>query len=433
MSAGHTLPPMKNCLIFVFVFSVVPMFAQNIDYDQFFTDACLRIDYEMMGRRDTEFVVLKDLMEQGQWAGSKSISGQPAQLGNYRFSLIDSLSGTPIYSNGFSGLFNEWQQSPEALTKTASFYHVNLAPMPRRTVLFRLERTNYDKPGHSTIAEFYINPKSKFIRRESAKPLKYTVVQGGNDVNSRIDIAFLAEGYTADQMDKFRADVSRFWNYMSGVEPYSSNKDRFNVYAVESPSVESGTDIPNQGIFRNTAMNFTFSTFDVDRYLTTFDMKSVHDIAAAVPYEHIIILVNTSEYGGGGFYNFYCAGTADHSLSLRVMVHEFGHSFAGLADEYFYADEADEEMYSLQREPWEPNLTTLIDFDSKWKLMLDAHTPVPTPRTKDYDGKVGVFEGGGYQTKGIYSPFQDCIMRSNTPKTFCPVCHKAILRAILGE
>ncbi len=433
MSVGHTLPPMKNCLIFVFVFSVVPMFAQNIDYDQFFTDACLRIDYEMVGRRDTEFVVLKDLMEQGQWAGSKSISGQSAKLGNYRFSLIDSLSGTLIYSNGFSGLFNEWQQSPEALTTTASFYHVSLVPMPRRTVLFRLERTNYDKPGNSLISEFYINPKSKFIRRESANLLNYTVVQGGDDVSAKIDIAFLAEGYTDDQMDKFRADVSRFWNYMSGVEPYSSHKDRFNVYAVESPSAEGGTDIPNRGIFRNTAMNFTFSTFDIDRYLTTFDMKAVHDIAAVVPYEHIIILVNTSEYGGGGFYNFYCAGTADHNLSLRVMVHEFGHSFAGLADEYFYADEANEQMYSLLREPWEPNITTLVDFGSKWKSMVDAQTPVPTPRTETYLDKVGVFEGGGYQSKGIYSPVQDCIMRSNTPKSFCPVCHKAIIRAILGQ
>lgn len=405
-------------------------FAQNIDYEQFFTDACLRIDYEMVGRRDTEFVVLKGLMEQGQWAGTKTISGQPAQLGNYRFSLIDSLSGRLIYSNGFSGLFNEWQQSPAALTTTASFYHVNLTPMPRRTVLFRLERTNYSTPGHSTVAEFYINPKSKFIRRESVKPLKYTVVQGGDDVNGKIDIAFLAEGYTAEQMDKFRADVSRFWKYMSGVEPYSSHKDRFNVYAVESPSAESGTDIPNQGIFRNTAMNFTFSTFDVDRYLTSFDLKSIHDIAAVVPYDHIIIIVNTAEYGGGGFYNFYSSCVADHDLSLRVLVHEFGHAFAGLADEYFYADEANEEMYSLKREPWEPNLTTLVDFDSKWKPMLDAQTPVPTPRTKDYLGKIGVFEGGGYQTKGIYSPFQDCIMRSNTPKTFCPVCRKAILKAM---
>ena len=404
------------------------VFAQNIDYDQFFTDACLRIDYEMVGRRDTEFVVLKDLMEQGQWAGSKAISGQPAQLGNYRFSLIDSLSGTLIYSNGFSGLFNEWQQSPAALTTTASFYHVNLAPMPRRTVLFRLERTNYDKPGHSTVAEFYINPKSKFIRRESAKPMKYTVVQGGDDVNSKIDIAFLAEGYTADQMEKFRADVKRFWKYMSGVEPYKSHQDRFNVYAVESPSVESGTDIPNQGIFRNTAMNFAFSTFDVDRYLTSFDLKSIHDIAAVVPYDHIIILVNTAEYGGGGFYNFYSACVADHKLSLRVLVHEFGHAFAGLADEYFYADEANESMYSLKREPWEPNITTLNNFNEKW--LVDPQTPIPTPRTKEYADKVGVFEGGGYQSEGIYSPFQDCIMRSNTPKTFCPVCRRAILKAM---
>ncbi len=402
--------------------------AQNIDYDQFFTDACLRIDYEMVGRRDTEFVVLKDLMEQGQWAGSKAISGQPAQLGNYRFSLIDSLSGRLIYSNGFSGLFNEWQQSPAALTTTASFYHVNLTPMPRRTMLFRLERTNYDKPGHSTVAEFYINPKSKFIRRESAKPLKYTVVQGGDDVNDRIDIAFLAEGYTSDQMEKFRADVKRFWKYMSGVEPYKSHKERFNVYAVESPSAESGTDIPNQGIFRNTAMNFTFSTFDVDRYLTSFDLKSIHDIAAVVPYDHIIIIVNTAEYGGGGFYNFYSACVADHKLSLRVLVHEFGHAFAGLADEYFYADEANEEMYSLKREPWEPNITTLNDFNEKW--LVDPPTPIPTPRTKEYADKVGVFEGGGYQSEGIYSPFQDCIMRSNTPKTFCPVCRRAILKAM---
>ena len=402
--------------------------AQNIDYNQFFTDACLRIDYEMVGRRDTEFVVLKDLMEQGQWAGSKAISGQPAQLGNYRFSLIDSLSGRLIYSNGFSGLFNEWQQSPAALTTTASFYHVNLAPMPRRTVLFRLERTNYDKPGHSTVAEFYINPKSKFIRRESAKSLKYTVVQGGDEVNGRIDIAFLAEGYTADQMEKFRADVKQFWKYMSGVEPYKSHKERFNVYAVESPSVESGTDIPNQGVFRNTAMNFTFSTFDVDRYLTSFDLKSIHDIAAVVPHDHIIIIVNTAEYGGGGFYNFYSSCVADHKLSQRVLVHEFGHAFAGLADEYFYADEANESMYSLKREPWEPNITTLNDFNEKW--LVDPQTPIPTPRTKEYADKVGVFEGGGYQSEGIYSPFQDCIMRSNTPKTFCPVCRRAILKAM---
>ena len=425
---------MKNLyLLVILAFSVNPIMAQIDDYQQFFTRECLRVDYELVGSRNNEMAVLKQLKCQGEWAGPQRISTEAALLGNYRYSVIDSATGKLLFSNGFSSLFNEWQQTPEATTTTASFYHVNLVPYPKQTVVFRLERANYDKPGHSLIAEFTINPNSKFIRHETPNPLKHTVIRGGDDVNGKIDIAFLAEGYTADEMDKFRADAVRFWEYMIGVEPYSSHKDRFNIYAVESPSVESGTDIPVKGIYRNTAMNFTFSTFDVDRYLTTFDMKAVHDIAAAVPYEHIIILVNTSEYGGGGFYNFYCAGTADHSLSLRVMVHEFGHSFAGLADEYFYADEANEQMYSLLREPWEPNITTLVDFASKWKSMVDAQTPVPTPRTEVYEGKVGVFEGGGYQSKGIYSPVQDCIMRSNTPKSFCPVCHKAILRAILGE
>lgn len=425
---------MKNFYLFVILlFSVEPILAQGDDYHQFFTDNCLRIDYELVGNRDSETAVLKGLQEQGAWAGQQRISAKEAELGNYRISVVDSATGKLLYSNGFSSLFNEWQQTPEAVTTTASFYHVSLVPYPKNTIKFRLERTNYDKSGNSLISEFYINPRNKFIRHETPNPLKHAVIQGGDDVNGKIDIAFLAEGYTADEMEKFRADAERFWEYMVGVEPYSSHKDRFNVYAVESPSVESGTDIPVKGVYRNTAMNFTFSTFDIDRYLTTFDMKAVHDIAAVVPYEHIIILVNTSEYGGGGFYNFYCAGTADHNLSLRVMVHEFGHSFAGLADEYFYADEANEQMYSLLREPWEPNITTLVDFGSKWKSMVDAQTPVPTPRTETYLDKVGVFEGGGYQSKGIYSPIQDCIMRSNTPKSFCPVCHKAILRAILGE
>ncbi|MBO7495437.1 MAG: peptidase M64 [Salinivirgaceae bacterium] len=414
------------------LFSVASAFAQAADYEQFFTDKCLRIDYELVGRNDTEFVVLKDLLVQGQWAGKKAVSSQLAQLGNYRFSLTDSLTGRLLYSNGFSGLFNEWQQSPEAKHTTASFYHVNLAPFPKQTVLFRLERTNYSTPGYSTIAEFYINPKSKFIRRESTKRVKYTVIQGGGDNNDKIDIAFLAEGYTADQMEKFRADVKSFWKYMTGVEPYKSHVEMFNVYAVESPSEESGTDVPNKGVFRNTAMNFTFSTFNIDRYLTSFDLKSIHDIAATVPYEHIIIIINTDEYGGGGFYNFYSACVADHKLSKRVLVHEFGHAFAGLADEYYYADEANESMYSLEREPWEPNITTLNNFNEKW--LVDPQTPIPTPRTKEYADKVGVFQGGGYQSEGIYSPFQDCIMRSNTPKTFCPVCRRAIERAMgLGD
>lgn len=403
-------------------------FAQ--DFADFFEGKCLRVDYELVGNHDSELLVLKQMKEQGQWAGSNILSDSLMQYGNYRYSVIDSATNRTIYQRGFSSLFNEWQQTPEARLKTSSFYHVNLIPFPKHTVKFRLERANYSTPDFTVISEFYINPSDKFIRRENPKPVEFTVIQGGDSINSKIDLAFLAEGYTSDQMEKFRDDVRRFWNYMSSVEPYASNKNSFNIYAVESPSVESGTDIPNRGVYRNTAMNFTFSTFDVDRYLTTFDMESVHDIAANVPYDHIIILVNTDEYGGGGFYNFYASCTSDHKLSEKVLVHEFGHSFAGLGDEYNYSDDANEQMYSLEREPWEPNITSLVDFDSKWKSMIDPTTPIPTPRTAEFKDKIGVFEGGGYQSKGIYSPVQDCIMKSNGPKDFCPVCREAILRAI---
>lgn len=414
----------------VAVFLLMVHYSSAQKSDDYFTDKCLRVDYELVGNHDSEMLVLKQLKELNDWAGAKTVGDTATQLGNYRYSVIDSATNRVLYQRGFSSLFNEWQQTPEAKQTTKSFYHVNLIPFPRNTFKFRLERSNYSVAGFSLIGEFFINPNDKFICKENVSPLKYTVIQGGDNIANKIDIAFLAEGYTLDQMDKFRSDVSRFWNYLSNVEPYASNKNSFNIYAVESPSVESGTDIPNHGVYRNTAMNFTFSTFDVDRYLTTFDMESVHDIASAVPYDHIVILVNTDEYGGGGFYNFYASCTSDHNLSEKVLVHEFGHSFAGLADEYDYSDDANEEMYSLNREPWEPNITSLVDFDSKWKTMIDPTTPIPTPRTDEFKDKVGVFEGGGYQSKGIYSPVQDCIMKTNNPKEFCPVCRQAIERAI---
>lgn len=406
-------------------------YAQN-QFERYFTDDCLRVDYELVGDSKSVSFVLKEMKMQGVWAGNRNV-GDTCQMGCYRFSVIDSVSGKMLYQNGFSSLFDEWQQSPEARRCTQSFYHVSLMPFPRQTVKFRFEQMNRDRAGYSVMTEFYINPKNKFIRCESANIFKNSVIHGGGDVCNKVDVAFLAEGYTAAQMDKFRNDVKRVWQYMSGVEPFKTYSDMFNIYAVESPSAECGTDIPNKGLYRNTVLNTTYSTFDIDRYLTTFDTKAIHDVAACVPYDHVIILVNTDEYGGGGFYNFYSAGTIDNNLSLRVIVHEFGHGFAGLGDEYFYADEANENMYSLAREPWEPNLTTMVDFDSKWKSMLNQATPVPTPRTKKYESVVGVFEGGGYMAKGMYSPAQDCIMRSNNPSEFCPVCLKAIERAILSH
>jgi hypothetical protein len=177
-------------------------------------------------------------------------------------------------------------------------------------------------------------------------------------------------------------------------------------------------------------MNSSFYTFDMDRYMTSFDSKSIYNIAANVPYDAIVILVNSKMYGGGGFFNHYAEVTSDNPWSKVVMVHEFGHSFAGLADEYV-GDVSYSDTYNLKVEPWEPNITTNVDFDSKWKKMIPKGTPIPTPRTDEFKSSVGMFEGGGYLDKGIYSPFQDCRMKTNQAPAFCPICQQAIRRMIL--
>ena len=151
---------------------------------------------------------------------------------------------------------------------------------------------------------------------------------------------------------------------------------------------------------------------------------------SGVPYEHIVILANTENYGGGGIYNSYLMSAAHNEKTRPVVVHEFGHSFAGLADEYYYDDQY-ETQYPADTEPWEPNLTTLVDFDRKWKDMLPRGTKIPTkPSKKNLYTEVGVYEGGGYQSKGVYRPAQECRMKINEAPVFCPVCERAILRVI---
>ena len=206
--------------------------------------------------------------------------------------------------------------------------------------------------------------------------------------------------------------------------------DRFNFIAVAAPSEQSGVSIPHKGDWRQTVLGSSFDTFYSDRYLTTLHLKRLHDVLATVPYEHIIILANTDNYGGGGIYNSYLMSAAHNAKSRPVVVHEFGHSFAGLADEYYYDDQY-ETSYPADTEPWEPNLTTLVDFSAKWADMLQPGCPVPTPPSgKEMYTAVGVFEGGGYQSHGVYRPAQECRMKINEAPVFCPVCMRAIRRII---
>lgn len=231
-------------------------------------------------------------------------------------------------------------------------------------------------------------------------------------------------------MDLFYQDAEVATESLFSHDPFKSMKKRFNIVAVAAPSTDSGVSVPRLGEWKQTAFSSHFSTFYSDRYLTTRSVKSIHDALAGIPYEHIIILANTEEYGGGGIYNSYTLTTAHHPLFRPVVVHEFGHSFGGLADEYFYDNDIATDSYPLDMEPWEQNITTRIDFASKWEDMLAKDTPIPTPVSKQAQYPVGVYEGGGYSAKGVFRPADNCRMRTNEYPAFCPVCQRALQRLI---
>jgi len=342
--------------------------------------------------------------------------------------VYDKKSGALLYSRGFTTLFEEWRTTDQAKKEIQSWTNTIVIPFPKDTVSTVLVGRNKRTDGRDTLMTLDIDPASIFIDRGKLKALPVEDIQINGEPAGKVDLVFVAEGYTADDRDKFFADARRFSNTLFDTPPYGQVRKDFNIRAVFVESEEKGTDFAGKGIFVNTALNAGFYTFGLDRYLTTPDIKSIRDAIWNVPCDAIFVLVNSETYGGGGMYNYYAIGTADNERTSKVFVHEFGHSFAGLADEYFSSTVAYSDFYNLKAEPWEPNITTLVDFGSKWKSMLPASTPVPTPLEAPYADKLGVFEGGGYLAKGIYRPVDHCMMRDYGP--FCPVCTKAILQMV---
>jgi hypothetical protein len=282
-----------------------------------------------------------------------------------------------------------------------------------------------------------VDPTDILIRHKGDNPATrtpYRYLHQSGTPTECIDVAIVAEGYTADEAELFYADAQKACESLFSYEPFRSLQDRFNVVAVAAPSAQSGVSVPRLNDWRETAFSSHFSTFYSDRYLTTTHVRDLHDALSGIPYEHLIVLANTEEYGGGGIYNFYTLTAAHHPLFAPVVVHEFGHSFGGLTDEYYYDDDVVLASYPTDVEPWEPNITSLVDFDSKWADMVPKGVKVPTPVTDKYKKEktpsVGVFEGGGYYAKGIYRPAYDCRMRTNQCPVFCPVCERSLRRLI---
>jgi len=343
--------------------------------------------------------------------------------------VIDSATKTPIYSHNYCTLFEEWQITDEAKNISRSFYESVSIPFPKYTIIFELLSRNKENI-FVKIFEYTVNPKNKFIIKNDLEKYPVLKIHESGLSENKVDIVFIPDGYTLDKMADFEKDAHKFKQYLFNSSPYKENIDKFNISAVLVPSVEEGTDIPSENIWKYTTINTSFYTFDSERYLMTYDYLKVKDVAANTPYDQIVIIVNTKKYGGGGIYNYYSTFAADNEDTEFLFIHEFGHAFAGLGDEYFDSSTPYQSFYSSKYEPWQPNLTNLSDFNSKWKKMMDKNQPIPTPISEENKQKLGVYEGGGYVSKGIYRPFIDCTMKSIIVNGFCPVCQYTIGKMI---
>lgn len=400
-------------------------------FDERFEDRTLRLDY-VFGADSLRRYVLLDRMTTSQgWAGRRTNLDSLPYAGDGTITLVDIASGDTIYRHSFSSLFHEWLSTAEARSTPRAFHNSYLVPQPREKARITVCLTDQRRREMARMTHDYDPAEVLIERRDGIAPLPHRYLHRSPLAADRaIDVAILAEGYTAAETDSFYCHARRAVDAILSHEPFRRMADRFNFVAVASTGRDSGVSVPRTGDWRRTPFSSHFSTFHSDRYLTTDRIGEIHDALTGIPYEHIIILANTDEYGGGGIYNSYTLTTARHKNFRPVVVHEFGHSFGGLADEYFYEGDIMEDSYPADVEPWNPNITTLVDFSSKWKGLLRADTPVPTPVDHKEEFPVGVYEGGGYSSKGVYRPADECRMRNNTYPTFCGACQAALARLI---
>ena len=464
-------------IFFLLSIALVAVMAMAQQFDDFFDGRTLRLDYMFAGNHDAQQIYLEQMYVTPQWAGRKSRLADVPLKGNGQIQLKDHATGQLLFVHTFSTLFQEWLATEEATQVSKAFATSYNVPMPKQPVDVTVSLLNFHGKVVTSMTHT-VDPADILIRHIGDNGIPYHYIWKGKtlpvetqnlasqspdqsgkrnymptegpldgvpDITECIDLAIVAEGYTRAQMGKFYTDCQRVVDALFAHEPFTSMKNRFNVVAVAAESLTSGPSVPHLGRWSNTPAGTHYDTFYTDRYLMTQDIHRLYDVLSGVPFEHIIVLVNSDTYGGGGIYNQLTVATSDHPTFHQVLVHEFGHSYAGLGDEYFY-DDAYETMYPADTEPWEPNLTTLVDFQSKWADMLPKGTPIPTPPDPKVPNfrkitnekeqrlldaatqRVGVFEGGGYQSKGVYRPAQECRMKINEVAYFCPVCSRAITR-----
>ena len=445
-------------------------------FSMLFMPKTMRLDYFHTGDHGKEIVALDRVVSDGAWAGSTTKLLDDLNLGTYFFEVVDPATNGSLYSRGFASLYGEWEGTGESKTTARTFHESLRFPWPKAPVQVVLKKRGPD----GLFRELWttrIDPASPAANAADAPPRGkvWTVFENG-PTNEKVDLLILGEGYTEAELPKFHGDVKRLTDKLFATEPFRSRKKDFNVRAIDLPAAVSGVNRPHVGKFRRTAVSASYYVFESERYMLTEDNRALRDVLSAAPYEFIEILANEKQYGGGGIYNFQATASVDTAFAEYVFVHEFGHHFAGLADEYYMSPAVTTEFPENQPEPWEPNVTALRDPTKlKWRELVEAETPLPTPWDKDawetkaraflnrrvalikrgapeaefdalfkeqlasdtpmlggmsYSGKVGAFEGASYQGKGLYRPQTDCIMYTRDEVGFCKVCRKAIERVI---
>lgn len=385
-------------------------------FADYFEENTLRLDYVFAGNADRQSIYLDQLCRMPRWYGKHRRLSEVPLRGNGSLIVRQHDTGATIYRHSFSTLFQEWLSTAEAKRTQKSFENTFLIPFPKSVVDITVELRDYHDRVSASLTHT-VDPTDILIRQTgTTHATPYVTLQQAADTLNCIHIAFLAEGYTGLEMERYLADCQTALEALFQHEPFKSLRNRFNIIALLSPSLDSGVSEPSNHLWRETALGSHFDTFYSTRYLTTLRLKRMHDLLAGTPYEHIIILANTEHYGGGGIYNSYNLCYTRGSNFQPVIVHEFGHSFGGLADEYPYGD--DDPMYFPDTEPWEPNLTTQHDFRGKWENLMNAT-----------DG-AAMIEGGGYLTHGVWRAYPDCRMRTNEHPVFCPACQQALRKLI---
>ena len=387
---------------------VLTVQGQITNFDHWFTGGTLRVDYKREGSaRGDSVSVIRFSDRQAAWYGSRTQLTDPFDNGDYRVEMSDSKSGCVLYSRCYSNLFREYKDTPEGRTVDKVFEETLLLPMPRQQVTVTLQRRDADM-HFVTQKEFTFIPGPMMEGRFRPGDAERCGEEIHGDPSVKFDIAVVLQGFEGVDNASIGNTCRRMLDVLFGKEPYKSHREDFNVYFVKG---DAGVE---------------YNTFGIDRYAMTTHLWKLHEVLGPTPCDHIVVVVNDTVYGGGAIYNFYSV-TSLHRMAEYVLPHELGHGIGGLADEYIDENLSYANLHLTQYEPVEPNITNLVDFGSKWQLLLPDGTPVPTPDVsvpRTENGPLGVYEGAGYSSKGVYRPAMHCMMRDYAP--FCPVCHKRL-------